>query len=89
MSLNEILQAVGDVEEYLIRCKIAPIKINPRLFWREQSGKEMNKLLVMRNREAVQTDVKNPKEKHDDSRNRMDKDDKKDECRTRTCVSWR
>ena len=32
--------------------------------------------------EAVQTDVKNLKEKHDDLRNRMDKDDA-DECRTR------
>lgn len=44
-------------------------------------GKTMNKD-VMDKLETVENDVKNLKEKHDDLKNRMDKDDA-DECRTR------
>ena len=82
MSLNEILASGGGALLIaLTLVQIAPIKINPWSVLARAIGKEMNKDM-MEKLEAVQTDVKNLKEKHDDLRNRMDKDDA-DECRTR------
>lgn len=82
MSLNEILASGGGALLIaLTLVQIAPIKINPWSVLARAIGKEMNKDM-MEKLEAVQTDVKNLKEKHDDLRNRMDKGDA-DECRTR------
>lgn len=82
MSLNEILvNGGGALLIALTLVQIAPIKINPWSFLARTIGKAMNKDM-MDKLEAVQTDVTNLKEKHDELRNRMDKDDA-DDCRTR------
>ena len=82
MSLNEILvNGGGALLIALTLVQIVPIKINPWSFLARTIGKAMNKDM-MDKLEAVQTDVTNLKEKHDELRNRMDKDDA-DDCRTR------
>lgn len=82
MSLNEILASGGGALLIaLTLVQIAPIKINPWSVLARAIGKEMNKDM-MEKLEVVQTDVKDLKEKHDELRSRMDKDDA-DECRTR------
>lgn len=82
MSLNEILvNGGGALLIALTLIQIAPIKINPWSFLARTIGKAMNKDM-MDKLEVVQTDVTNLKEKHDELRNRMDKDDA-DDCRTR------
>ena len=82
MSLNEILvNGGGALLIALTLVQIAPIKINPWSFLARTIGKAMNKDM-MDKLEVVQTDVTNLKEKHDELRNRMDKDDA-DDCRTR------
>lgn len=89
MSLNDWLKAGGGVVLlFMTLVQITPIKVNP---WSAIGklvgnavrflGKTMNKD-VMDKLETVENDVKNLKEKHDDLKNRMDKDDA-DECRTR------
>lgn len=89
MSLNDWLKAGGGVVLlFMTLVQIAPIKVNPwsaigKLAGNAMRflGKTMNKD-VMDKLETVENDVKNLKEKHDDLKNRMDKDDA-DECRTR------
>lgn len=66
---------------FLTVVQIAPIKVNPWSTIARIVGKAMNKDM-MDKLETVETDVKNLKEKHDDMRSRMDRDDA-DACRNR------
>lgn len=82
MTLYDLIRAGGGVVLILMTLvQITPVRINPWSAIGRIIGNTMNKD-VMENLETVKSDVKNLKEKHEELRNRMDKDDA-DECRTR------
>ena len=82
MTLYDLIRAGGGVVLILMTLvQITPVRINPWSTIGRIIGNTMNKD-VMENLETVKSDVKNLKEKHEELRNRMDKDDA-DECRTR------
>lgn len=82
MTLYDLIRAGGGVVLILMTLvQITPVRINPWSAIGRIIGNTMNND-VMENLETVKSDVKNLKEKHEELRNRMDKDDA-DECRTR------
>lgn len=82
MSLYDWIKAGGGVLIlFFTLVQIAPIRINPWSAVARIVGKAMNKDM-MDKLETVETDIKNLKEKHDEMRCRMDKDDA-DDCRNR------
>jgi len=82
VTLYDLIRAGGGVVLILMTLvQITPVRINPWSAIGRIIGNTMNND-VMENLETVKSDVKNLKEKHEELRNRMDKDDA-DECRTR------
>ena len=82
MSLYDWMKAGGGVLLlFMTLVQITPIKINPWSIVARGIGKAMSRDILDK-LDTVETDVKNLKEKHDNLKDRMDKDDA-DSCRTR------